>query len=1030
MSDENESQHEVWTKKLVGKKIGDKHDDTTFDRADLPKVHRILDPSRPRTLDIRPDSYERRSSSHHTSKPSYTEKPLFCGQSWDKSGMILGTGRKVSNPESYENQGSELGVFSSNSNAGQVNRMNSNKVKLSDAYNQVVEEKTPHSPIDSDVSKKNTSIETPSRIPTPTLRRAKNLSKSSAEDSIRPGRQMNGRSQDFRFTTNFEYESDGPMDYFDGSPSPATKTAPQRTRNIKRTHSLSTGAHFTGQTAQENIEIQSFKFQSDQRKKQTLLSKTNAMFRGKNSSRKLSETPKNTTNKITKQNTPQTAAQKKASPSNPVVYSKALNKSQTFEKIFNKELPHGSGDMVNAMDSIGHKPHPSVSPISYDKGSESTTSMRVDPFENQKWEDSIEFTSDNLTSSPKLKTCEKRLETDSNSDTNNASNTQPEYFKNSSSRETIANREYSPKLTAITPPTSPSKNSSPRQDSEIKEIFKYRGTAKLGDMTNGSIYKGLQNTSSDNEVFETSQNIPREFLNEQTNKDVELKPNLLILNAVNLSETKRKKQSTSFAETQSLTDSSQKKSEKLSFNSKTEKHKKSKPITYSHDTCHLINSEEKMEPEDIRKLPFDVDPEERIAAEARLSVPQVADNRSEVNSTSAASPKQLIPTKKGENDETPRLDSKILPIETPKVVGAYIETPSSFSNLEKNHTKFFRRRALSLEIQDCKQGININTKRTRLPYHNSSLKSHLNKGLSGCSSAPNVINTAHRITASEDLRLIKKEENIQDNDTDSFIDEFLNINENNDELIVKLRNDIFLNPELGHARSNLSQVKSERFVVDLMMERMKQKLDSASHSFHDLKDGLERLEQQVAPTSRFDKATTTAECCKHKNDNNALPISSLVSSWLYIRVPSSGPQEPTRLVRDRNWKFTWLGLTFLIFSLWYVAELAMCGVFCHPKYSNKNTWQPSDPFFPWAIPTKLDHWTGRFISGRIETSLNWFHHSTRTPHWPTHLYSSNDWWEGRSGPAVPDYIAIASPHFGAANPGFGVENIDDDEILK
>ncbi|RKF60740.1 hypothetical protein OnM2_048080 [Erysiphe neolycopersici] len=53
MSDE--SQREEWTKKLVGKKIGDKHDDTTFDRADLPKLHRIIEPNRPMTFEYRPD---------------------------------------------------------------------------------------------------------------------------------------------------------------------------------------------------------------------------------------------------------------------------------------------------------------------------------------------------------------------------------------------------------------------------------------------------------------------------------------------------------------------------------------------------------------------------------------------------------------------------------------------------------------------------------------------------------------------------------------------------------------------------------------------------------------------------------------------------------------------------------------------------------------------------------------------------------------------------------------------------------------
>ncbi|POS82683.1 hypothetical protein EPUL_006574 [Erysiphe pulchra] len=986
-------------------------------------------------------SCEREPASRHTRTHSYTQKPInLRGQSRDRSGKIFGKAKKVSDPETYGNQGAEFGVSSSNSNAGQVNRMNSNIVKLSDAYNQVVEENIPHSPVDTDVSKKNTSVETLSRIPTPTSRRTKNLSKSSTEEFIRPGRQMNERSQGSRFPAMGDSESDSSMAYGDGSPSPAAKTASHRTGNMRRTHSLSSGAHI-GQTVQEKIETQSFRSQSDQKKKEAMLSNNKPIFRANNSSRKHPETPHKATNKVSKRINLPTTVQKKSSPSNLVVCSKAQNKIQNFEKIFSKELPHNSSNVVSAMEPIGQESNHCVSPTLDDNSSKPTTpsSIRAKLYDNQNsynqnWEDSINFTTDNLTSSPKLRNFEKKLEIDSNPDTNSAFKIHSEYFEDSSSGKKIVDREFSPQWTPKSPPTSPSKNLSPMLDSVRIEAFKHRGPVKLSDMNNGSAYEGLQSTSNSDDISEMSQNTSKESHNEQTNKDVELKPKMPILDSENSSVTK-KMQSASSAEMQSLADAFQKKSEKSNFNSITVKDQQSKSIIYPLESSSLINLEKKIEPKDSGKLPFesklDVDPEERIAAEARLFEPQIADNKSEVYSTSVMSPTQLIPTDTGKNDETPRLDSKILPIETPKVVGAYVETPSSFSNLGKYTGKFFRRRALSLESQDYKQGINLNTKRTRLKDHSSSLQIHLQKRSNRSSAKPKIINTARRITASEDLRLIKKEENIQDSDSDSLIDEFANVNENTDfdELIEKLYNNIFLDPELDHDRSNLSQVKNERIFVYLTMERMKRMLGSASHSFHDMKNCLQRLEQQVTSTSPIDKTTTTAERLKDKNDCNAIPIVSLISSWLYIRVPSSRP-EPTRLFRDRNWKFTWLGLTLLIFLLWYITELAMCRVFCHPKYSNKNTWQPSDPFFPWAIPTKLDQWTGRLISGGVETILDLFRDSTRTNQWPTHLYSGFDWWEGRSGPAAPDYIDSTSSHFGAANAGFGVGNIDDDEILK
>ncbi|KAF2131784.1 hypothetical protein P153DRAFT_395091 [Dothidotthia symphoricarpi CBS 119687] len=44
-----------WMGKLMGKKLGDSHNETTFAKKDLPEVHRVLKPDSTMTMDHRPD---------------------------------------------------------------------------------------------------------------------------------------------------------------------------------------------------------------------------------------------------------------------------------------------------------------------------------------------------------------------------------------------------------------------------------------------------------------------------------------------------------------------------------------------------------------------------------------------------------------------------------------------------------------------------------------------------------------------------------------------------------------------------------------------------------------------------------------------------------------------------------------------------------------------------------------------------------------------------------------------------------------
>ncbi|KAF2223042.1 hypothetical protein BDZ85DRAFT_262872 [Elsinoe ampelina] len=44
-----------WASKLMGKKIGEKHDEVTFAKSDLPSKHRVIGPNQGMTMDFVPE---------------------------------------------------------------------------------------------------------------------------------------------------------------------------------------------------------------------------------------------------------------------------------------------------------------------------------------------------------------------------------------------------------------------------------------------------------------------------------------------------------------------------------------------------------------------------------------------------------------------------------------------------------------------------------------------------------------------------------------------------------------------------------------------------------------------------------------------------------------------------------------------------------------------------------------------------------------------------------------------------------------
>lgn len=404
----------------------------------------------------------------------------------------------------------------------------------------------------------------------------------------------------------------------------------------------------------------------------------------------------------------------------------------------------------------------------------------------------------------------------------------------------------------------------------------------------------------------------------------------------------------------------------------------------------------------------DADPEERIAAEAKLF--DIADNKSERDSihviSRSPSPSSDDESRDREFDETPRAKSKVDPLSfpTPRVMGAYIETPAPVSR------KARRQRSHSPPPKSTdKETLATNERSTRSEHSTKKDEKSISQSSRSTSSSTSsqketqkprdeaqksqrpVINTAKITTATEDLKRIQRESQYEDSTLDEF-DAFLSSNSAaiNDTGV----DEAILDLEYDDRGLPLSEPEKKRRVEMRILERMNRRLKSTSHNIRDARQGIERLEQTVSAVVPVGSQPTQPAQSRLSDDYVDVHINFKVPK---LWTETERPQARNTFL-NRNWKFTWFGFILFVFGSWFIAESAMCEVYCHPEFSSKNTWRPDDPFFPYAIPTQLDRWTGKVASRTIKKiwkrdSSPKFDNMGRVIH-PSHAFAANDWWLG------------------------------------
>lgn len=406
----------------------------------------------------------------------------------------------------------------------------------------------------------------------------------------------------------------------------------------------------------------------------------------------------------------------------------------------------------------------------------------------------------------------------------------------------------------------------------------------------------------------------------------------------------------------------------------------------------------------------DADPEERITAEAMLF--ELQDNKSERNSIRAVSPSPAS-SDDGKLDETPRPKADPLSRPTPRVTGAYIETPlptvrkvrharsSSLSSSPREEVDTSDFAALPPESRRSQSTSRIAAPTDESqagPAGSASSRLHSSKQPPVAVPQPRrrIMNSAKPTTAAEDLRRLKQEGNYEDStfeDLGAIIDAGGKAAQ---DLQAKV-DDLDSLPALNYDEKGrpLSDSEKQRRLQSLTLEKLNQHLRNTSSSIRDARQGIERLEHQVS--------STTWEIGRERDDRIYLQIPV---PRLWVRVPpSTNPDKPQR---KRKWKLTWLGFFLSFFTSWYFAESVMCDIYCYPKYSSypiyNNNWTRPDPYFPWVIPTKIDHWSGDiFSSTALKTSkaisgLLGLPETDRRKQ-PRRPFGGYDWWSGRDGPA-------------------------------
>lgn len=414
-----------------------------------------------------------------------------------------------------------------------------------------------------------------------------------------------------------------------------------------------------------------------------------------------------------------------------------------------------------------------------------------------------------------------------------------------------------------------------------------------------------------------------------------------------------------------------------------------------------------------RSVNSEADPTDRLQAEAKLF--ELRDDMSEKGSVRGPSPAVKDTEDEDDVEATPKAKKEWedpLTMPTPKVTGAYVETPATAKVERIDHTEMStfeegidaKLAKLREERANLAKGIihddtaseaeekAIVVRRTRDDDTASDPGSDSKDRTSTTSASlrrraqslprrrlpPK--NTAKVPSVKSDLKELQRTYNIDDSTLDDLEDILsgrkaptsqmealmekmpestdddsfdLKIEQNYKEQQAKVEEK---KPQPREKSRQRESAENEMAAYD----RMSKSLTTSLLGIRDAKKGMERLEDNLAQHENKPVKVETEEKVEtetkytethihHHHENCSAPDSSVT----YVQLPL-----PKLYRRKPNFNLTPLGIITLIIGLWYVIEAGMCAMYCSPISCSSAPciWSYDDPTWGSALPVKLDQW--------------------------------------------------------------------------
>ncbi|KAM0330191.1 hypothetical protein ACHAQA_004365 [Verticillium albo-atrum] len=408
----------------------------------------------------------------------------------------------------------------------------------------------------------------------------------------------------------------------------------------------------------------------------------------------------------------------------------------------------------------------------------------------------------------------------------------------------------------------------------------------------------------------------------------------------------------------------------------------------------------------------DNDPTDRIEGEMNLFAP--TDNQSERGSVRAPS---VEPSSEEDSDddlveETPRpLRRDPLSFPTPKILGAYVETPAPTKVVDQEEEKEVPVKLEPQSILKQNKDTAPTDRKSSSSLSEASRSRSRSKSSGGVSetqeqaqdepttttstirrrarSLPRarrpLINSVKPPTVKDDLLDIQRTYSLEDSTLDDF-----------EELFKLGRLDNAPSPEIESILDKLSSERAElanKAAVDKAdsselerYDRISKSLRNGLQNIHAAKQGIERLEDNLAHTEHqnikneeldADTKPSMMALSDYKEKRSqatpeAKPSKEALHSHKHLKHSDTCPDclsQPTprpavayvhlalpRLYHSNPFRLSLLGLFVTLLTLWYAAETATCALYCRPEYCSTTPciYDPNDPSWGHAIPVKLD----------------------------------------------------------------------------